>query len=317
MATAAEAPASAGGLVPHTRFQFAAAAKEARPVRALLDGPPGSGRLITALRMASALGSTIAVIDTERGRSRQYAGDIDQGFDVTEMTAFDPKDLCLALYAAADYDVVVISTWSSFWSGPEGVRDLVAQRSGKGSRDAGWDEVRPLERQMLEAVQCFPGHVIGVLRNRLDVVLATDSSGRTVPSRVSLRAEQRDGLEYDMDFAASMLPTRELAVTKSGAPGQAGEIFTDAVAVAAELRKWAEDGVDRAPKAEFLRRAYDGEATYESLSQLALEIQECRAAGMAALDPKNKLTTLGAVVSLRLRAARSRAQQAQAQQGAA
>ncbi|WP_435245193.1 hypothetical protein [Streptomyces tendae] len=310
MATAAEAPATAGGLVPHTQFQYAAATKEARPVRALLDGPPGSDRLISALKMASALGDTIAVIDTERGRSRQYATAIDQGFDVTEMTAFDPADLGLALYEAADYDVVVISTWSSFWSGPDGVRDKVAKHSGKNGRDSGWDQVRPVERQMVESVHCFPGHVIGVMRNRLDVVLAADSAGRTLPTRVSLRADQRDGLEYEVDFAASMLPTREMAVTKSAAPGLAGEVLTDAVAVGAELRKWAEDGVDRAPKADFLRRAYDGEATYESLSQLALEIQECRAAGMAALDPDHKLTTLGAVVSLRLSYTRRRAQQA-------
>ncbi|MFD5878440.1 AAA family ATPase [Streptomyces yangpuensis] len=313
MATATEAPASAGGLVPHTSFQFAPAEKEARPVRAVIDGPPGSDRLITALRMASGLGSTIAVIDTERGRSRQYADEID--FDVAEMTAFDPTDLCLALYAAADYDVVVISSWSSFWSGPEGIRDQVARHSGKG-RDAGWDEVRPLERQMLEAVQCFPGHVIGVLRNRLDVVLTTDTAGRTVPTRVSLRADGRDGLEYEVDFAASMLPSREVLVTKSAAPGLVGEIRTDAVAVGAELKKWAEEGIDRAPRADFLRRAYDGQATYESLKELTLEVQACRAEGMAALSPTNRLTTLGTVVSYRLNAAWGRAQQAQ-QQGTA
>ncbi|GAA1110862.1 AAA family ATPase [Streptomyces javensis] len=315
MATAAEAPASAGGLVPHAQFQFAQAAKEARPLRALLDGPPGSGRLISALRMASALGTTIAVIDTERGRSRQYADEIT--FDVTEMTSFDPRDLCLALYAAASYDVVIIASWSAFWSGPEGVRDQVAHRNGKGGKDAAWDEVRPLERQMIEAVQCFPGHVVGILRNRLESVLITDAAGRTVPTRVSMRAEARDGLEYDVDFAASLLPTHELVVTKSAAPTLANEVFTDAVAVGAELRKWADEGIDRAPRVDMLHRAYDGEATYESLSQLALEIQERRAAGMAAVDHKGQLTTLGDLVSFRLSRAYARGQQANAEQRAA
>jgi hypothetical protein len=315
MATAAEAPAIAGGLVPHTQFQFAQAVKEARPIRALLDGPPGSNRLISALRMASALGDTIAVIDTERGRSRQYGDDI--AFDVTEMTSFDPKDLCLALYAAASYDVVVIANWSAFWSGPEGVRDQVAQRTGKGSKDAAWDEVRPLERQMLEAVQCFPGHVIGVLRNRLDSVLTTDTAGRTVPTRVSLRAEARDGIEYDVDFAASLLPTHEMVVTKSAAPGLVDAVLTDAAAVGTELRAWADEGIARAPRADMLYRAYDGEATYESLSELAVEVQVCRAAGMAAIDHKGQLTTLGDLVSFRLSRAYTRSQQATAEQGAA
>ncbi|WP_333745524.1 AAA family ATPase [Streptomyces sp. IBSBF 2950] len=314
MATAAEAPASAGGLVPHTQFQFAQAEKEARPVRALIDGPPGSDRLISALRMASSLGDTIAVIDTERGRSRQYAGEI--AFDVTEMATFDPKDLGLALYAAASYDVVVIATWSAFWNGPDGIRDKVAQRSGTNGRDrnAGWDQVRPLERQAFDAVHSFPGHVIGVLRNQLDVVLATDTAGRTVPTRVSMRAEQRDGIEYEVDFCASMLPTREMVITKSPTPTLRDEVLTDPAAVGAELRKWAEDGVDRAPRAEFLHRAYDPAATYESLSELTLEIEQCRASGMAALNHKNQLTTLGDLVSFRL--SRVRRNQ-QAQQGAA
>ncbi|MFD6534889.1 DEAD/DEAH box helicase family protein [Streptomyces goshikiensis] len=315
MATATEAPAVAGGLVPHTPFQFARAAKEARPVRALLDGPPGSGRLTAALRMAASLGDSIAVIDTERGRSRQYAEEF--SFDVAEMTAFDPKDLCLALYAAAAYDVVIISSWSSFWSGPEGIRDQVAARSGKGSRDTGWDEVRPVERQMLAAVQCHPGHLIGVLRNRLDVVLATDLAGRTVPTRVSLRAEQRDGLEYDFDFAASMLPSREMLVTKSAAPGLTGEVLTDASAVGTQLRTWAQNGIDRAPTAELLHRAYERGATYEALSELTQEVQLRRAGAMAAVDHEGKLTTLGALVSFRLSRAYGRTPQPPAPQGEA
>ncbi|MEU2453840.1 AAA family ATPase [Streptomyces sp. NPDC012765] len=315
MATATEAPATAGGLVPHTPFQFAPAAKEARPVRALLDGPPGSGRLTAALRMAASLGDSIAVIDTERGRSRQYAEEF--SFDVAEMTAFDPKDLCLALYAAAAYDVVIISSWSSFWSGPEGIRDQVAARSGKGSRDTGWDEVRPLERQMLAAVQCHPGHVIGVLRNRLDVVLATDLAGRTVPTRVSLRAEQRDGLEYDFDFAASMLPSREMLVTKSAAPGLTGEVLTDASALGTQLRTWAQNGIDRAPTTDLLHRAYERGADYEALSELAQEVQLRRAGAMAAVDHEGKLTTLGDLVSFRLSRAYGRTPQPPAPQGQA
>ncbi|MER5302179.1 AAA family ATPase [Streptomyces lasiicapitis] len=318
MATVAEAPASAQGLVSHTPFQFSPAEKEARPVRGLIDGPPGSGRTLTALRMASALGDKIAVIDTERGKSRHYADQV--AHQVTEMTTFHPLDLCLALYAAADYDVVIIDCWSAFWNGPEGVRDQVAQKSARrgvsvGNKDAAWNEVRPVERQALDAVLSFPGHLIATLRNRVEVVLTTDTAGRTVPTRFGTWAEQRDGLEYDVDFAASLLPTHELIVTKSSAPSLADGDFTDAVDAGAQLRQWAERGVDRAPRAEFLHRAYDGTATYESLSELAREIQVCRAAGMAAVDHRGRPVMLGDLVSYRLSKARSR-EQAQDQQQA-
>ncbi|MFC8570776.1 AAA family ATPase [Streptomyces sp. NPDC057245] len=328
MATAAEAPASAGGLVPHTHFQFAAAKKEARPVRALLDGPPGSGRTLTALRMASALGESIAVIDTERGKSKQYADQV--AFDMIEMETFAPRDLCLALYAAAPYDVVVLDCWSAFWAGPDGIRDQVGKiatgmRGGAAAnKDAAWEEMRPLERQSVNAVLAFPGHVVATLRNRVEFVLETDAQGRTMPARAAGRMEARDGLEYEVDFTGSMLPTHELWVTKSNAPGLSNELFTDPVEVGKQLRAWAETGVDRAPRVDFLHRAYDGEATYEALSELAREIQACRASKMAALDPSGNPTTLGDVVSYRLAAAYARSQReakaaarAQRQQGAA
>jgi hypothetical protein len=311
MATAIEAPAAAGGLVQHTPFRFEAAAKEARPVRAVLDGPPGSGRTLAALRMAAALGENIAVIDTERGRSRQYADQIP--FRVTELASFHPNNLSLALYAASEHDVVVIDCWSAFWSGPAGHLeqvDLAAQRGGSNGTSFGWREMRPLERQMLEAVMCFPGHVVTTLRDKVEVVLRTDAQGRQVPTRVGLRPEQQGSIEYEVDFAASMLPTHELVVTKSSLPAFANEVLDDAAAVGKALRAWSEEGVPRGPRADFLHRAYDPEATYESLSALVDEVQHCRAAGMAAIDHKGAATTLAEVISFRLPLARKRQQEA-------
>ncbi|WP_282792942.1 AAA family ATPase [Streptomyces sp. CC224B] len=313
MATAIEAPATAGGPVQHTPFQFEAAAKEARPVRAVLDGPPGSGRTLAALRMAAELGESIAVIDTERGRSRQYADQIP--FHVTELTSFHPTNLSQALYAASEHDVAVIDCWSAFWTGPGGHLeqvDLAAQRGGANGSAFGWREVRPLERQMLEAVMCFPGHVVATLRDKLEVVLRTDAQGRQVPTRVGLRPEMLGGIEYEVDFAASLLPTHELVVTKSSLPAFANEVLDDPAAVGKALRTWAEEGVPRGPRVEFLHRAYDPEATYESLSALIEEVQYCRAAGMAAVDHTGAATTLAEVISFRLSRARKRQQEATA-----
>ena len=308
-----EAPAgtSAEGQTSHTLFRFESAAKEARPVRAVLDGPPGSGRTLAALKMAAELGERIAVIDTERGKSRQYAALVP--FEVIEMASFHPSGLSLALYAAAGFDVVVIDCGSAFWSGPEGHLeqvDLASQRVGGGNVNAGWREMRPLERQMLEAVMCFPGHVVMTLRDKLDVVLRPDASGHLVPTRVSLRPEQISGLEYEVDFAATLLPTHELVVTKSSAPGLANEVLEDASAAGKALAEWAAEGTPRGPRQEFLQRAYDPEATYESLSQLAVEIRYHRSAGMAAIDPNGQPTTLAEVISFRLSRAYRRQKEA-------
>jgi hypothetical protein len=159
---------------------------------------------------------------------------------------------------------------------------------------------------MAEALLCFPGHVIATLRNRIESVMRTDASGRQVPMRVGMRPEQREGVEYDWDFAASLLPiSHELVVTKSSAPSLADQVLSDAADAGAHLRAWAEDGVPRAPEAAFLHRAYDPEATYASLSELAVDIQRCRAAGMAAVDHAGAPVRLGDLVSFRLSRARA------------
>ena len=78
-----QAAANAGGRTSHTRFQFAPATKEQSKARVALDGPSGSGKTYTALTIAAALGSRIAVIDTERGSARKYANEF--AFDVLEL----------------------------------------------------------------------------------------------------------------------------------------------------------------------------------------------------------------------------------------
>ncbi|TQE33117.1 AAA family ATPase [Streptomyces ipomoeae] len=311
MATAIEAPASAGGPVQHTPFRFETATKEARPVRALIDGPPGSKRTLAALQMAAELGENIAVIDTERGRSRQHADEV--SFSVTELSSFHPRDLMLALYTASDHDVIVIDSWSAFWSGPEGILEQVdnaTQREKSANNNVGWREVRPMERQMLEAVMCCPAHVVATLRDKVEVVLRIDEAGRHIPVRVGTRPEQMSSLEYEVDFAASMLPTHELVVTKSSVAALESEVLDDAAAVGKALRAWAEEGVPRGPRADFLHRAYEPEATYESLSELAQEVQYNRASGMAAVNHAGAATTLGELISFRLSRARKREQEA-------
>ncbi|MFF3731005.1 hypothetical protein ACFYXM_11940 [Streptomyces sp. NPDC002476] len=116
-------------------------------------------------------------------------------------------------------------------------------------------------------------------------------------------------LECEVDFAASMRPTHELVVTKPSPPD---EVLDDAAAIGKALRAWSEEGVARGPRADFLHRAYDSEATYESLSALVEKGAHCRAAGMAAIDHTGAATTLAEVISFRLRPARKRWREAKA-----
>lgn len=229
---------------------FAKATKQAAKGRVALDGPSGSGKTYTALTMAAVLGDRVAVIDTEHGSASKYADLFT--FDTLQLHRYSPQILIEALTAAggAGYDVVVIDSLSHFWMGTDGMLEQVdkaAKRSG-GHGMSGWKEMRPIERQMVEAILAYPGHVICTLRVKTDWVEGENARGKRQMMKVGTKAEQREGLEYEFDIVASMDLSNELTVVKSRCPALSGEIVAQPGAAFAETFKtWLDDGEQAGP----------------------------------------------------------------------
>ncbi|MFJ1993047.1 ATP-binding protein [Streptomyces asiaticus] len=310
-----QAPANAGGPTSHTRFQFTRATKEQAKARVALDGPSGSGKTYTALTIATALGQRIAVIDTERGSASKYANEF--AFDVLELNYFAPTDLVEALAAAgaAGYDVVVVDSLSHFWSGSGGMLEQVdqaAKRGFGGNSFGGWKEARPMERQMVDALVAYPGHVIVTMRTKTDYVLETNDRGRQVPRKVGLKPEQREGLEYEFDIVGSMDYENTLVVTKSRA-----RVLTNAVVkqpgieFGQQIRDWLEDGTAVEPIEDLITEAQRPDATFEDLRALMQKVRARQVEG-APMLVEGHPTTLGVHITERgkqMRAAASQAQQ--------
>ena len=70
---------------------FKKATKTQARARIALSGPAGSGKTYTALAWATALGKSIAFIDTERGSASLYADVFD--FDVLDPTKLIPEEV--------------------------------------------------------------------------------------------------------------------------------------------------------------------------------------------------------------------------------
>ncbi|MFF2331958.1 AAA family ATPase, partial [Streptomyces sp. NPDC058103] len=299
MATAAEAPASAGGLVPHTPFQFHRAEKEARPARIALDGPSGSGRTLTMLLAASALGTKIAVVETERGHSHQYASTVE--FDSTVLTDFAPKRLFEALASAAvlGYDVVCVDSYSQFWTGVNGMLDKVDAdtRPGYGGQNAGWSKNRPMERKVTEALLAYPGHVIVTLRSDTESVIEPNEAGRMVKRQYAVKPKQRNDLEYDFDVVGSLGPVATLHVGKSRVPELVDQVIDKPGAeLGHTIRTWAETGKSTGDWLGFVRRARDPQATSEDLRQLWTEVSAARCWNMAVLDEHGQPLSLAELI---------------------
>ncbi|HEY6117913.1 MAG TPA: ATP-binding protein [Candidatus Dormibacteraeota bacterium] len=195
-----------------TTFTFAPATRETAKARIALQGPGGSGKTKTALRMAEGLaaGGSIGVVDTERGSALKYAPvpgrpDIESHtFAHLPMAYCSPENLIAAVKAAeeARLAVLIIDSWSHFWAGKGGLLARVDEEGKKisGGKFSAWAPVNEMEQDMLDALLGFPGHVIVTMRTKNDY----EMTGSKV-KKVGVKTIQREGAEYEVDVVIDMV----------------------------------------------------------------------------------------------------------------
>ncbi|MFG2210545.1 AAA family ATPase [Streptomyces sp. NPDC048638] len=260
---------------PHPQFPFGPAVKTRLPGRIALMGPSGSGKTYTALQLASALGSTTAVIEAVHGHAAKYADRFD--FHVCPpLTYCSPEALIavLAECAARGYQTVIVDPYTLFWSGHGGVLEQVddATKRGSSGNKSGWGEVRPRERRMWDALFAYPGHVIVTLRSKTEYHLEADEQGGHAMRRFGGRPEHRDGAEYEFNFVGAMDSDNTLVVLKALCVDLSGAVVAKPGAdFAGRVRDWLQDGAPSAepvPVTELIAQARHPEATHAGLGQL-------------------------------------------------
>jgi hypothetical protein len=116
--------------------------------------------------MATGMGGEIAVIDTERGRACQYAGDFTFRHEVLE-APFSPKRYCEILEAAYSINpnVIIIDSMSHVWEGIGGVLDVVDQAKQSGRTDIGiWAQPKQEHQRLVNLMLQSPAHLIMCFR---------------------------------------------------------------------------------------------------------------------------------------------------------
>ncbi len=232
---------------------FTKATKLQAKLRLALIGPSGSGKTYTALLLGQNLADRVAVIDTEHGSASKYADEF--GFDVLELTNFDPRNYVAAIHEAqkAGYDALVIDSLSHAWMGKDGALELVdkaAKRSQSGNSFVAWREVTPLHNELVEAMLAADMHVIVTMRTKTEYVIETDEkTGKKVPKKIGLQPVQRDGLEYEFDVVADMDHQNNLIVSKTRCKALNGAVIAKpGKDFAATLKGWLSDGTAQQPK---------------------------------------------------------------------
>jgi len=237
-------------------MKFTKATRQKARLRLALTGPSGSGKTWGALLLALGLGGKIAVIDTERESASLYSHLAD--FDTLNLSApFTPERYIEAIKAAeaAGYDTLIIDSITHEWSGVGGCLeevDRVARAKYKGNSWSAWNDVTPRHRALLDAILHSPMHVIVTLRSKTETA-QTEEGGRKKVVKLGMKAEQRDGFEYEMTVVLDLIHDGHFATATKDRTG----LFTAAsptpitADTGAQLKEWLEAGAEP-PKVERL-----------------------------------------------------------------
>jgi hypothetical protein len=229
-------------------FTFQKAVRKKAKLRLLLTGPSGAGKTYSALLIAQGLGAKkIAVIDTEHGSASLYSHLCP--FDVLELAPpYAPERFVEAIEAAANagYDALIIDSTTHEWSGVGGCLEIVdnVAKGLRGNSYMAWGDVTPRHRGFIDAMLRAPLHVIATGRSKTETA-QTEEGGKKKVVKLGMKAEQRDGIEYEFTVALDIMHDSHLAVATKDRTGIFGRDPIKVTRATGEaLLAWLETGAD-------------------------------------------------------------------------
>lgn len=231
-------------------FTFTRATRALIKIRCALAGVSGSGKTLTALKMATALadGKPFAVVDTEHKRAELYAMEEGVGeFDALPLgPPFSPDRYIAAVHAAeqAGYGVIVVDSGSHEWFGEGGILDMVdaAAKNLKGNSYMAWKSGTPAHQKFLDAFLQSSAHCIVTFRSKQEYV-ETNDNGRKGYRKEGTALITRDGAEYEFDLVGEMDLQHNLVFSKTRCRALDGRTFNKPGAdVVRVLKEWMASG---------------------------------------------------------------------------
>lgn len=193
---------------------FQKAERQQAKLRLALAGPAGSGKTMSALRvakgMAQELGLRIGVIDTEKRSSELYAGKNVKGrllpdgwsleFDVLPFNPpFSPAKYVKGIKVAEEegIGILIIDSISHEWFGQGGILEMVdaAAKTTKNQFTA-WKIPTEEHNKFVEAILQSSCHIIATMRSKTAYELQ-EENGKKRPVKVGMAPVQREGMDFE------------------------------------------------------------------------------------------------------------------------
>jgi hypothetical protein len=236
---------------------FTKAVRKKSKLRLGITGPSGAGKTIGALLIAKGLGGKIALLDTEKGSAQLYADDPKWNveFDADDLNPpYTPEAFIKKVQEAeqAGYNVLIIDSTTHEWSGVGGCLELVdeiARARYKGNSWSAWNDVTPRHRAFIDTILRSSLHIIVTMRSKTETA-QVEENGRKKVVKLGMKAEQRDGFEYELTVILDVQHESNYALPSKDRTGLfAGkDPFKISEQTGVMLREWLESGAE--PKAE-------------------------------------------------------------------
>lgn len=220
------------------------AVKSSQKLKLALSGFSGAGKTFSALTIASAIGGTICVIDTENGSSALYGDKFD--FNILNLTPPYSVDRYLAAIEEAKelHDIVIIDSITPEWSGEGGILEQVdSGGTGHGLKTgntfAAWKFLTPLHNKFLQAITFSKVHMICTMLSKAAyVVQESGAHSKKQFVKIGLAPIQREGIEREFTTVFDLFGYGSACALKDRTSLFSDEIFKIDSSIGKKLVQW-------------------------------------------------------------------------------
>lgn len=221
-------------------FEFEEQNRTASKLSVAVYGPSGSGKTCAMFKIAMGIRDQLypgeklkdiaLFIDTERRSSTKAVGRNVGGeaLEPFELYAFEPPFDIIRLSKLVEYainikhkKIIVIDSYTAFWSGMEGILDRVANLDvelGASKKLYGaWSEKEIVTKKNIlkNLMTNSEAHMIIGFRAKTEYVLEVNSRGKTTPKAIGLKEDMQQDVRFEFDVVISLdKDTHEAEVVK-------------------------------------------------------------------------------------------------------
>lgn len=215
-------------------LQLQKATKVLKPLKGFLYGPTASGKTYSSLKIANGFVQSIrncseddaykhiVLIDTEYGRGSLYAGVGEYNY-IECPAPYDTDKLIKIIQEINDMndiDVIVIDSLTHFWSKKGGILEQKTIADSKGGNSyTNWNVYTSKFNAMVDTILESPKHILMTARAKTDTVMVENAKGKMEPKTYGLKAELRDGFEFECDFTFNVDKATHSLIVEKNIPG--------------------------------------------------------------------------------------------------